>query len=256
MGNELEKESTDLVTDSTKAHSVPHPSHSAVRKDDGEVTRSQHIHRIVDFDCPLIESQHDPNDLARELSRILKKRDISLTSAQRTLLKDYKTEKNMYYIFTEPTIPEEAKILAYSSLFNFLIFQGQLTKRVTIELNPKPSEQWDGETSEENGYAMITLWSQDHIRDLNVRLVRYLGITLQELTNAFLAIYGCVECRRNPKWQGEADHGEAWKDMMVAIQEAVEDHSFLDLDLKLGGLGAPAEGSRPGGILPSDALSR
>lgn len=228
MGTKLNKQSTVTI-----------PEDSAIRQEGSESKTSQHIHRGVDLNCPLIESQHDPNDLARELSRILRNRGNTLTPAQRTLLKEYRAGGPNYYIGVDPKIPEEIKVLAYSNLFNVLIFQGQLTRRVTIELNPRPGEEWDGETGVQDGYAIITLWSQDHVRDPKVRLLRYLGIALHELTNAYLATFGCLGCRWNLTWQGEVDHGEAWKDMMVAIQEAVEDGSFLDLDLKLGGLGIP-----------------
>ncbi|KAE8442410.1 hypothetical protein EG329_003368 [Mollisiaceae sp. DMI_Dod_QoI] len=220
------------------------------------ILKMSHSHQEVDLDRPLIEYEHDMRDLAEELSHLLSDRSRHLSSTQRTVLEEYRSSKSVYKIREDSRIPEDDKIIAYVNLFNKLIFQGTLGGRVALELESESHYYKRAITKVIDGFAIITIWSQDWIRDPKERLQRYLGIVLHEMTHAFLRIYGCPDCRSRPDWQGKSGHGHAWQDLILAIQESVEDPGFLGLDLALNRLGSLQIELCRGGTLPSDASRR
>ncbi|KUJ07854.1 uncharacterized protein LY89DRAFT_691539 [Mollisia scopiformis] len=221
---ETEKDHLLLVSEEGRDGSAPPPPPPTP-------PQNPHNHLPVDLKHPLVESQHDPRDLAGELMAILQNRSSALTWEQRSVLNDYHSLKGECLRLRNPDLELDDQALVYAYLINVLIFQKLLTGRATFVFKSACNFQHPSNTTVEHGYATITLWSQEYFPKPEICLSKYVQLILIEMRNAFMMIYGCSRCyQEEPNYFDEAVYGSSQMDMYYAILEAAKDPEFLDLE--------------------------
>ena len=140
---------------------------------------------------------------------------------------------------------------AYFSFFDELFFFGSLkgccelsideqdtiqARHVTgLEVNPVNKVLGLLDTREGEKCVILSRSQPNQFEGRHEKLKAYVEKMLHFMIHAFLELWTCerVACRKGFEKLGKTGHGRAWQDVAVAVENAVREEGFLNLDLKL-----------------------
>ncbi|KAL2073602.1 hypothetical protein VTL71DRAFT_10928 [Oculimacula yallundae] len=189
--------------------------------------------------------RHKGTRLAEKVVLFSKYRGEELGRLQKLAIHRFHDDK-IFDLRPEITdIPDRVVLTAYSQFFDELFFFGSLggSQRFKVQFDSKLVDK-DGEpykfseyevVNSENGtlsqmYELVMLQQRGENR--YYRLQTALSVLLQSMCQIFLVLWKCQMSHCSETW-GKHGDGWAWQDMALAIEDALSDRNFLNLDIPL-----------------------
>jgi hypothetical protein len=222
---------------------------------------TSHSHRHIDENdlhqatgFPLRQGRHSVVNLADLIISFSEHRGPNLSELQENALQSFRKEK-IYDLRDHIRIPIEEVILTYFVLFDDLFFFGSLSDRCDLAMDREESvnsgrrglmigrevnvkKKIFGMVEKTVGEKSCIIVLNSHREEFPGRyekLKGYVETLLHEMCHAFFELWGCPqsECVGGYDKLGKTRHGRLWQDVALALEHAVRDRQFLNLDLCL-----------------------
>ncbi|KAG4411649.1 hypothetical protein IFR04_015220 [Cadophora malorum] len=200
--------------------------------------------------------RHYPTYLAEKVIFHSKLRGAELGRLQKLAFHRFYSEK-IFDLRPEITdVPDQAVLTAYFQFFDELFFFGSLggSKRCILKCDSKLTDI-GGPRGKFSRREVLNVQQGKQGQIYEIKIYRQrgenryyslrtaLGFMLQAMCHAFLRLWQCWSGHCSEMW-GEHGAGWAWQDMALAIEKAVADGHFVNLDIPLGRLEMLADNLR------------
>ncbi|KAH7357055.1 hypothetical protein BKA65DRAFT_580330 [Rhexocercosporidium sp. MPI-PUGE-AT-0058] len=189
---------------------------------------------------------HYPTYLAEKAILFSKFRGEQLGRLQKLAIHRFHGE-GIFDLRPEATdIPDSVVLMAYFQFFDELFFFGSLggSKRFILNFDHRLAEK-GGPRGKYSKREVLNVQDGIHDRIYELLIFRQrgknqyyslraaLGFMLQGMCHTFLKLWQCRTDECSEMWS-EYGAGWAWQDMALAIEDAISDSYFVNLDITLG----------------------
>jgi hypothetical protein len=205
---------------------------------------------------------HTPPDISRRVAEWTNRRGSQLSARQQAALERYRRDK-IFNISHAGKYSEKEFIEAYFDFFDDMFFGGNLKGYCTIKLLQLPvffcqardiycghrncGKSGDTiKTPPSSGFGprprriplTIRIWEPNYLSSSQSRRIWKLEVLLHEMVHCIFLLYRCADhnCKEDMKCfslLGATGHGACWQDAAYAVEGAVRDPAFVDLNIEL-----------------------